>query len=80
MSARFITSQRVLASVVGCAPEHLSAFKNRRYGGSYELALSLRKATGIPVKLWMTGDVAILNKKLEKFFVKEKLRKINSED
>ncbi|HBA73499.1 MAG TPA: hypothetical protein DCZ63_15295 [Geobacter sp.] len=80
MNEEFITSQRALASVVGYTPEHLSSFKNRKIGGSYELALALHKATGIPVKLWIKGDVSELNKKLEKFFVKEMTRKINSED
>ena len=76
----FITSQKLLAKVVGVTAQHLSCAIADRQACSKSLAEQLKKYTGIPIKKWLptNTDRAALKTSLKAFIREQRAQQANS--
>jgi len=72
----FITSQKELAEAIGRTQEHFSAWKNRRANPSEELISEVKRITGIPSMILVSGSKSVLSRKLKEFFTDQRTRKM----
>lgn len=72
----FITSQQMLAALVGVTPQHLSDVIATRQNCSSRLATELEEYTGISSHLWLPGneDRCLLKQQLKDFIKDHRCR------